>query len=114
MSNTRKTQEVMEGVAQIIGVFISAVLLFNAVPHLIQGICGKKHMTPFSARSGAAANVLWGWCNLVAGGLLARAFHRETWHTGTWAVFCAGGVFISLFLAVFWSNPEARLPWHKR
>ena len=34
----------------LIGAFFSAALLFNAIPHLVQGICGKRHMSPFFRR----------------------------------------------------------------
>ena len=57
--------------------------------------------------------VFWGWMNLVAGALLGRACHWETWHASSWVAFCAGGLVLSVYLAAFWSNPDARLPWHK-
>lgn len=98
----------------MLGAFFSGVLLFNAIPHLVQGICGKQHMSPLSAKSSAAVNVVWGWVNLLAGVLLARACSWETWDTAGWALFCAGGFGVSLYLALFWSNPNARLPWHKK
>jgi len=97
----------------LIGAFVSAVLLFNAVPHLVQGICGKRHMTPFSVKSHAVTNVLWGWANLLAGVVIARAVHWEAWNASPWVAFCAGGIIVSLYLAAFWSKPDARLPWHK-
>ncbi len=98
---------------QLIGAFFSAALLFNAIPHLVMGITGKRHMSPFSASSHAVTNVFWGWMNLVAGALLGRACHWETWHASSWVAFCAGGLVLSVYLAAFWSNPDARLPWHK-
>ena len=98
---------------ELIGAFFSAALLFNAIPHLVQGICGKKHMSPFSAESSAVTNVLWGWGNLVVGGLIGRASQWEAWTTSSWIAFGAGGLSVSLYLALFWSNPNARLPWHK-
>lgn len=98
---------------QLIGAFFSAALLFNAIPHLVQGICGKKHMSPFSVQSSAATNVLWGWGNLLVGVLIGRASHWEAWTASSWIAFGAGGVGLSVYLALFWSNPDARLPWHK-
>jgi len=97
---------------QLIGAFVSALLLFNTMPHLVQGICGRRHMTPFSAKSHAVTNVIWGWINLLAGVFLARPCHWENWSASSWVAFCAGGLAVSLYLAAFWSNPEARLPWH--
>lgn len=98
---------------QILGAVVSGVLLFNAIPHLVQGICGKRHMTPLAPESSALTNVIWGWINLVAGALLGRACAWDAWGLGGWAAFCVGGIGVSVYLAVFWSNPNARLPWHR-
>jgi len=98
---------------QMIGAVVAGVLLLNAVPHLVQGLCGRQHMTPLSRKSSALVNVIWGWINLVAGTLVASVSDWHTWGPGAWVGFCAGGIGISVYLAVFWSNPGARLPWHK-
>ncbi len=94
--------------------FIAGILLFNAVPHLVQGITGNRHMTPLSPKSSAAVNVLWAWINLVAGAFLAWLSTFWEWGLYPWIAFAAGGFVLSVSLAVFWSNPDARLPWHKR
>jgi len=98
---------------QTIGAVVAGVLLFNAIPHLVQGICGKQHMTPLSRKSSALVNVIWGWINLLAGALVAHLSLCQGWGAGAWAGFCAGGIGVSVYLAVLWSNPDARLPWHK-
>ena len=36
----------------------------------------------------------------------------KLWTKLEWAVFCAGGFVISLWLIVFWRDPAAKLPWH--
>ena len=98
---------------ELIGAFISGLFLFNAIPHMVQGICGKNHMTPFSRKSRPIVNVIWAWVNLIIGLLILNAALPPacSW---VWAgAFLLGGLVISLYLAVFWSNPEARLPWHK-
>ncbi|MDY6879706.1 MAG: hypothetical protein V2J25_17680 [Desulfatiglans sp.] len=97
---------------KLLWAFISAMFLFNAIPHLVQGICGKSHMTPFAVLSPAVVNVIWAWINLVVGWYILRLSDPKTWNMRSWGAFCLGGVIISLYLAVFWSNPEARLPWH--
>ena len=99
---------------QMIGSLIAGVLLFNAVPHLVQGICGKRHMSPLARESSAAVNVVWAWINLVVGALMARASHCGTWGTAEWAAFVIGGFGVSIYLAIFWSNPDARLPWQRK
>jgi hypothetical protein len=98
----------------IIGSFFSAIFLFNAIPHLVQGICGRRHMTPFSPESSAAVNVIWGWINLVIGALLAHISYSHEWSLGSCIAFCVGGFSVSIYLAIFWSNPDARLPWHRK
>ncbi len=100
--------------AQLIAAFISGMLLFNAIPHLVQGICGKSHMTPFSRRSAAWVNIIWAWINLIAGVALAKGFAGCPAGLSFWIAFGLGGFVISLYLAIFWSNPEARLPWHPK
>ena len=57
--------------------FIGGVFLANGVPHFVQGICGNRFQTPFASppgvgESSAVVNVLWGWVNLLIGGLLLR------------------------------------------
>ena len=98
---------------QILSAFISAGLIFNGIPHLVQGICGKRHMTHLSPSSSAVLNVIWGWLNLGAGIAVAHVSHWDQWGNLSWSAFAAGGMIVSLSLALFWSNPNARLPWHR-
>ncbi len=98
----------------LVAAFISGMLLFNAVPHLVQGICGKTHMTPFAPVSSAWVNIVWAWINIIAGLALSRFFHFFQQGLDAWIAFGLGGFVISLYLAIFWSNPDARLPWHKK
>lgn len=99
--------------SSILGSFFAGVLLVNGVPHFVQGICGHRHMTPFKADSSAVVNVLWGFVNFLAGEWLLRLSKGPIWEPSEVAAFWAGGLFIAVFLAAFWSNPDARLPWHK-
>ncbi|MFO8048213.1 MAG: hypothetical protein R6U29_04195 [Desulfosudaceae bacterium] len=99
---------------QLIAAFITGLLLFNAIPHLVRGICGKSHMTPFSPRSSAWVNIVWAWVNLLAGLVIGGMFDLCQGDITTWIAFGLGGFVISLYLAIFWSNPEARLPWHPK
>lgn len=96
----------------IIAAFVSGLLLFNAVPHMVRGICGKSHMTPFARRSGPVVNVIWAWINILVGLVILQAavFPCSRWCAGA---FFLGGIVISVYLSAFWSNPEARLPWHR-
>lgn len=93
---------------------VSGVLLFNAIPHLVQGICGKSHMTPFGRSSSPTVNVGWGWVNLLAGGAVVIHSSSVPWTGITYACFCAGGGLTSFLLARFWTSPDARLPWQKK
>lgn len=98
---------------QIIGAFISGLLLFNAIPHMVQGICGKSHMTPFARKSRPVVNVIWAWINIIIGTIIMKAAVPQTYSWAWAGAFFLGCLLISLYLSVFWSNPEARLPWHK-
>lgn len=94
----------------------------NAIPHLVKGITGERHMTPFARSSSAAVNVLWAFVNvLLAFLLLQLASGREyfgvplaTELAGPMLLaFLAGAFVTALALAIFWSDPNARLPWHR-
>lgn len=100
--------------ADLIKIFFSGMFLFNAIPHLVQGICGKRHMTPFSQKSSPAVNVIWGWTNLLVGGWLFTNFDIKMMTGSTATAFLLGGFLISLFLSIFWSDPNAKLPWHNK
>ncbi|ETR72991.1 MAG: hypothetical protein OMM_07216 [Candidatus Magnetoglobus multicellularis str. Araruama] len=93
---------------------ISGILILNAVPHIVKGICGEKHMSPFGQKSSAWINVVWGWANLICGAIIAINLDFPNWTTDLWLGFCAGGMGTSVGLAIFWSDPNARLPWHKQ
>lgn len=59
----------------LIAWFFAGLLLANAVPHLISGMCGRAFQSPFATPRGvglssATVNVVWGFGNLVAGYLL--------------------------------------------
>ncbi|ADB62710.1 hypothetical protein Htur_3851 (plasmid) [Haloterrigena turkmenica DSM 5511] len=53
----------------LIGLFAT-----NAIPHVVRGITGRRHMTPFGSDSSAALNVLWGSANAAVAGTLAWTF----------------------------------------
>jgi len=59
-------------VASYLGCFLAGALLGNCVPHIVQGTSGNRFQTPMAAppgvgESGPAANVAWGYFNLLAG-----------------------------------------------
>ena len=101
---------------------VAGALAANAVPHLVKGITGQKHMTPFARLSSAALNVAWAFANIVAAllvleiasgrGFFAFPAQAELAGPRLWA-FLAGAFATALWLAIFWSDPNARLPWHR-
>lgn len=91
---------------QLLEALLAGVFFFNAIPHLVQGICGKRHMTPFSRSSSPVVNVVWGW--------IMKVLPCEIWTCSMYIAFGAGGFLTSVSLAIFWTNPEASLPWHKK
>ncbi|MGO8910997.1 MAG: hypothetical protein ACLQDM_16985 [Bradyrhizobium sp.] len=59
--------------------FFAGAFLANAIPHIVQGICGNRFQTPFASPSGvgessAIVNVIWGFFNLAIGGTLLSIF----------------------------------------
>jgi hypothetical protein len=62
--------------------FFAGAFLANAVPHIVQGICGNRFQTPFASPSGvgessAILNVIWGFANLAIGGVLLHVFSPQ-------------------------------------
>lgn len=102
--------------------FLAGFFALNALPHLVKGITGQTHMTPFKRVSSPLLNVIWAFVNAfiasyllgLASGLGGLVWPWNAHLTGlnVWA-FAAGSLVVSLFLAYFWSNPNARLPWQK-
>ena len=98
----------------LVALFFAGMFLANGVPHFAKGVTGQRHMSPFGRSSSTVVNVLWGAANFVVGGLLLWAGLKQGAAGTAQAVATgAGALLISLSLAHFWSNPEARLPWHK-
>lgn len=58
--------------------FFTGVVLANGVPHVIWGVTGRSHLTPFGRNSPAVVNVVWGFMNFVGGYLLLRRTDRRT------------------------------------
>lgn len=102
--------------------FLAGFSAFNAIPHLVKGITGQTHMTPFAVVSSPVLNVVWSFANILfaffffglasGGGMLV-----PPWDAGltdvNLIVTLAGGFVCAAYLANFWSNPNARLPWQK-
>jgi len=58
--------------AAYIAYFFGGAFLVNAVPHFLNGVCGRSFPTPFASppgkgQSSPTVNVLWGTANAVAG-----------------------------------------------
>lgn len=94
----------------------------NSVPHLVKGITGQSHMTPFKRVSSPILNIIWGFINVVIAlflygvasgqGDLTLPWDANLAGVNLWATL-AGALVVGLWLASFWSNPNARLPWQK-
>ena len=96
--------------------FLAGMFIFNGLPHLVKGIAGDKHMTPFKRVSSPILNILWSFVNLV-GGFLILGFDQNgklNFPGGlSFWVFILGGFLLSLTAAKLFGSPNARLPWHK-
>lgn len=107
---------------ELLWYFVAGFFAWNGVPHLIKGITGQSHMTPFAKVSSPVVNVIWAFINLLisqfvlglatgSGGFL-WPWEASLLGINSWA-FLAGGFVVAAYLASFWSNPNARLPWQK-
>lgn len=96
--------------------FLAGMFAFNSLPHLMTGIAGNKHMTPFGKESSAVLNVLWGFLNAAIAVFilnLTNAGIRFPSAMDTVAAFLVGGLILSLVAANLFSNPNAKMPWWK-
>ena len=55
--------------------FVAGLFLANGVPHLVNGISGRKFQSPFASppavgESSAIVNVIWGMINFIIGFVL--------------------------------------------
>jgi len=97
--------------------FFAGMFMANGVPHFVKGITGQNFMTPFKRVSDAYTNVLWGFSNFVIA-ILCLGTDPVTGEVnrpgglGLWS-FVAGALVLSLTAAWLFSNPKAKLPWHK-
>lgn len=90
------------------GYVAAATLLTNSLPHLVSGIAGRRHRTPFGPASPAVLNVLWGAANAIGGYLLLRRLDERT-HAVAGApnrliALTGGGLATALLLAWFFSR----------
>ncbi len=98
----------------LIAMFFAGIFLANGVPHFVKGVTGQRHMTPFARSSSAMTNVLWAAPNFVVGSvLLWLGLEQDAPGVAQAAVAGVAALLISVRLAVMWSDPDARLPWHK-
>ena len=96
--------------------FVGGVFLAKGLPHFVQGICGNRFQTPFASppgvgESSAAVNVVWGWLNLLIGGLLLRlVFPPLLTPLFDLIVLALGALLIALWLANHFSKVRAAAP----
>jgi len=99
----------------LIYAFLSGMFLTNCIPHLIKGVSGQTHMTPFLRVSPAWLNIVWAFINVYLGLLFLQLSGR---HLGdltmldsfAWS-FLIGALFMGLADAWLFSKPNARFPW---
>lgn len=97
--------------------FLAGMFLTNAIPHLVKGIAGQSHMTPFKRVSPAWLNVVWSFVNIYLGLLFmqvseGRLGDLTKLDSFAWS-FLIGALFMALSDAWLFSKPNAHLPWQK-
>jgi hypothetical protein len=94
----------MTGVLGYVLIFIAGALLCNGIPHLLSGLRGDPFPSPFAkppgrGNSSPVVNVLWGFGNGLAGGLLAIRWIPHYVSPREDALFVAGFLVMALFCA---------------
>jgi hypothetical protein len=97
--------------------FFTGAFAANALPHLVQGMCGNRFQTPFARPRGvgetsAAVNVIWGWFNaVVAGTLVHFVWPAESPASLPLLAFAAAGALaIGLYLANHFGKVRREAP----
>jgi len=88
-----------------IAYFFGGAFLVNAIPHFVNGVCGRSFPTPFASppgkgQSSPTVNVLWGTANAVIGYFLTSyvgQFHIRSIPDAL--VAGAGGLLMALMLS---------------
>lgn len=102
--------------------FLAGFFAANCLPHIIKGITGQTHMTPFKRVSSPVLNVVWGFTNVVITLFVLGVASGNGGLTLPWSAnlsdmnliaFLVGAFACAAYLGYFWSNPKARLPWQK-
>ena len=87
--------------------FLAGLLAANGAPHLIKGLVGQKHQTPFGKSSSAIVNVCWGWANVVVAVVFLYLGHVSAHEYRALAFFAVGALLMNLFNTIVWSKyPE--------
>ena len=97
--------------------FFAGAFVANAIPHVVQGMCGNRFKTPFASprgvgESSAVVNVIWGFANLAVAGVLLHAFFPERlplpWTLCVAAL--AGALAMALYLANYFGKVRNAVP----
>ena len=94
--------------------FLAGNFAFNAIPHIVSGVIGNKHMTPFGKESSAIVNVVWGFANIAIAVVILNFTQAgiQPPPSGDYVIaLLAGGFVMSLMAAKLFSNPNAKMPW---
>ncbi len=97
--------------------FLSGMFITNSIPHLVTGINGKSHMTPFAKNSSAMVNIVWAFINIVggvwflnySGNGIADVFSFDSFSWSFWI----GAFVMGLSAAWLFGKKDARFPWFK-
>lgn len=95
--------------------FLAGMFLINGIPHLVKGITGQTHLTPFGKVSSAKVNVVWAFVNFLLAAWVLNASSRTI--SGVLSFdsyslsFFAGALVMALADAWLFSKPNAKLPW---
>ena len=95
----------------ILSYFVAGAFFANGIPHLTQGIAGKKFPTPFGKPPGVGLsspviNVIWGILNFMLSIILVRlpGGFIPGWNFES-LFFFLGALLLSVYLALHFSHP---------
>lgn len=102
---------------ELVFAFLAGMFITNSIPHIVSGVVGNKHMTPFAKNSSALVNIGWGYVNFVFGAFIFNLSGMDLNNVMSFdnysVAFLLGSFVMALASAWLFSNPNARFPWFK-
>ena len=93
--------------------FFAGLFLCNCIPHLVCGLKGEPFPTPLGKPRGVGnssplVNLLWGFCNFVAGVTLLASNPIHISLDPSFLVFLSGAILMGVYLSLHFGKVRSK------